>query len=230
MNYEDLQNTVVKSLTDNNSWDRAVSIDIEADLNTLQNPNGQILSISAARRIDGKIDIQNFILENETEEDEVRVFREFGDYCGVTRPLVLVGYGISRFDLPLLLVKMRQLDNLFMKEGKYWPGYWAFRDAVTRAYVLDVINPVRFEIGRFDNVSPKFLSLEKAISHKRFEHLPFRSMKEVVSQKLDDTKTKWDVIYNLWKDDRTSFIKYAEGDVHDTLLLAEDIFKINGQK
>lgn len=225
MNYNDLDKLVTSSLKENNSLDRAVSVDIEADLETLKDPNKHMLSISTARRNGGNIEIKNFVLNEETQEDEIRILNEFGTFCEEIRPLVLIGYGIGRFDLPLLLGKMRHLDDLFKVQGRYQSGYWAFRDAITRGYVLDMINPVRFDIARFDNTSPKFLSLEYAIAHKRFEHLPFRRVKNIVSDKATDSKTKWDVIREFWKDDRDSFNKYIEGDVHDTLLLSEEIFQ-----
>ena len=142
VNYENLQKHIVEFLKSNHLWYRAVSIDIEADLRTLDDPEKIILSISTARRVNNRIDIKNFIIEEETPEEEIRIFNEFGSFCEEVRPLVLVGFGNSRFDIPLLLLKMRRLDNLFKQNGIYQSGYWAFRDALTRSYILDVINPV----------------------------------------------------------------------------------------
>lgn len=227
MNYDDLQQLITNFLKNNQAWNRAVSLDIEADLRILDEPKKIILSISTARRDGDKIDIQKFVLNDETVEDEVRIFNEFGSFCERFRPLVFIGYGIGRFDLPVLLVKMRQLDNMFRQDGKYQSGYWAFRDAITRSYVLDMINPVRFEVAKFDGSTPKFISLENTIAHKRFEHLPFLRTKNIVSTMTNtSTDNKWDVIYNLWKNNRNSFNQYVEGDVHDTLLLAEELFSI----
>lgn len=226
MNYDDLQQNIVKVLQENQAWSRAISLDIEADLNTLGDSSKNILSISTARRDGERIDIRKFILNEETVMDEVRLFNEFGDFCQKFRPLVLLGYGISGFDLPVLLVKMRKLDETFKKDGRYHPGYWAFRDAITRSYVLDMINPVRFEVARFDNSKASFLSLEKAISHKRFEKLPFMKTKNIVSDLTSTGMNKWDVIHNLWKNNKVDFNQYIEGDVHDTLLLAEELFNV----
>jgi len=224
MNYDNLLVNNIDFLKGNKIWDRAVSVDIEADLKTLDFPEKHILNISTARRIGKEVEIRNFIADEQTQEDEVKVIESFAEFCEKVRPLVLIGYGISRFDFPILLLKMRQLDNLFKREGRYQSSYWAFRDTLTRTFVFDVINPVRFEIGKYDNTSPKFISLEKAICHKRFNHLPFKNTKNIVSGIEGD---KWKIILNLWRNDRNSFKKYAEGDVHDTLLLAEDIFGIN---
>ena len=71
------------------------------------------------------------------------------------------------------------------------------------------------------------ISLEKTIAHKRFEHLQFMRTKNVVSDLITSSgMNKWDAIHSLWKDNRKSFNHYIEGDVHDTLLLAEDLFGI----
>lgn len=45
--------------------------------------------------------------------------------------------------------------------------------------------------------------------------------KNIVSDIKGD---KWEVIRTLWKNDRKKFEKYIEGDVHDTLVLVEDVF------
>ena len=227
MNYENLQKNIIGSMRESQTLDRIISLDIEADLRTFENPQQPILSISTARRIDGKIDIRKFILENETIEAEVGIFNDFGSFCQEVKPLVIVGFASSVFDLPILMLKMRALENQFKKDGKYQSGYWALRETLGKSYSLDVFDPVRFEIARIDNSSPKFMSLEKTIAHKRFEHLPFMKTKNIVSDMTNNSgMNKWDVVHNLWKDNRESFNQYIEGDVHDTLLLAEDLFGI----
>lgn len=227
MNYDDLQITVVEYLQRNQAWSRAITLDIEADLEILKDPSRIILSLSAANRNVNEIEINNFILDGETEEQEIDIFYKFADYCQEKRPLLVIGYGITDFDLPILLLKMRQFDNKFKKEGRYVPSYWAFRDTLRRGYFLDLVDPVRFEIGRVDNSSPKFVSLEKALSHSRFQHLPFKNTKGIVSDLENGTgRNKWEVIHHLWKNQRSEFIKYIEGDVHDAHLLAEEIFGI----
>jgi len=227
MNHDNLQRLVTEFLKENQVWNRAISLDIEADLRILDDPKKIILSISTARRHEGKIDIQKFVLNDETLEEEEKIFNEFASFCARSKPLVFIGYNIMRFDLPVLVLKMRQLDEKFKKSGKYQPEYWAFREALGRSYFLDMIDPIRFEIAKYDNVSPKFISLENAISHKRFSHISFMRTKNIVSNITNNSTTnKWDTIYNLWKSNRESFNKYIEGDVHDTLLLAEELFNI----
>lgn len=227
MNYDDVQRTVVNYLYRNRAWNRAISLDLEADLETLNDPKKLMLSLSVASRNGDKIEVRNFILDEETEAGETAVIGQFGEYCQETRPLLVTGYGITDFDLPVLLLKMRQLDIKFKKERTYTPGHWAFRDTLRRAYFLDMVDPVRFEIGRADNTSPKFVDLETAISHKRFQHLPFRNTKHIVSDLEEKLKlNKWEVIYQLWKSRNESedFKQYIEGDVHDSLLLTEELF------
>jgi DNA polymerase elongation subunit (family B) len=227
MNYDDMQRTVVDYLYKNQAWNRAVSLDIEADLDTLGDSKKLILSLSVAVRNGDRIDVKNFILDEETEEGETTVIGQFGTYCQERRPLLVTGFGITDFDLPVLLLKMRQLDVRFKKERAYLPGYWAFRDTLRRAYFLDMVDPVRFEIGRTDNTSPKFVNLETVISHKRFQHLPFRNTKHIVSDLEERLKlNKWEAIHHLWKsrNESDAFKQYIEGDVHDTLLLAEELF------
>jgi DNA polymerase elongation subunit (family B) len=229
LNYEDLQNVIVNSIKENHAWNRAISLDIETSLDVLDGSKTPLLSISVARRNDDKIEIEKFVLEKETPEDETRLFDEFGNFCQKVRPLIMIGYGIGRFDLPVLLMKMRQLDNLFKQQGRYNSGYWAFRDTLTRSYILDMINPVRFEIANFDNVSPKMISLENAISHKRFVRLPFKNTKSIVSSMTSSGMDKWNAIHSLWENNKESFHRYIEGDVHDTLLLAEELFNVKQQ-
>ncbi|MDG7051927.1 MAG: hypothetical protein JRN19_05695 [Nitrososphaerota archaeon] len=225
MNYDDLQRAVIDYLRRNDAWNRVVSLDIEASLETPYDPGRAMLSLSVARRGAGGIEVSNFIVKEETEEQEFEdIFSRFGPYCEQNRPLVLLGYGISDFDLPILSVKMRLLDERFRKDGKYLSGYWALRDTLRRAYIIDLIDPVRFEIAKVDRAPPHFLSLEAAIQHERFHGLPFRNAKHVVSDLMKERQlNKWEAIHYLWMNDRERFREYIEGDVYDTLLLAEEL-------
>ena len=226
MSYIDLSKHVVDWLLKIGQWGRAVSIDIEADLATLDEPSKILLSVSMARRTNERIEIKKFILNEETTTDEVRILGELGTEFQQIKPLVLIGFNISRFDLLVLGLKMRQLDNLFKQQRKYEPWYWALREALGGSYVLDMIDHTRFEIAKHDKTSPKFVQLETAIAHPRFKHLTFKSTKRIVSSRMsaDQGHTKLDVIHDLWKNDRQLFEQYIEGDVHDTLLIAEDLF------
>jgi DNA polymerase elongation subunit (family B) len=117
LNYDELQRNIVGYLRGNQAWSRAISLDIEADLKTLDNPSKIILSLSLARRNGNEIEITNFIVDEETEEQETStIIGDFGAYCERLRPLVLIGYGITKFDLPVLILKMKRLDCKFKRE------------------------------------------------------------------------------------------------------------------
>lgn len=226
MDYEQLENNVVRLLYNNGSWNRVVSLDIEASLEIFDDPKKTILSISVARRNNSKIEIQNFIIEDETPEEEVKIIKQLGAYCRDIKPLMLIGYGIRGFDLPILLIKTKQLEE-YLEPNGYMPEYWALIDTLRRSYILDIINRVKSEIARYTNNRPRRISLDDAINHDRFKHLPFKKTKYIVSDLLSNSNNnKWAAIHKLWKEDRDKFIKYIEGDVHDTLLLAEDLFRI----
>jgi|SRR6185312_2982511 len=225
MNHNNLQRLVTGFLKENQIWNRVISLDIEADLRILDDPNKTFLSISTARRTENRVDIQKFVLNAETLEEEVKIFNDFTSFCSRSNPLVFIGYNVIGFDLPVLVLKMRQLNEKSKQSGKYRPNYWAFIEVLGKSYFLDMMDPIKSEIAKFDNASPRFISLENAISHKRFSHIPFMRTKNIVSDITNNsTINKWDAIYNLWKNDKNSFNKYIEGDVHDTLLLAEELF------
>lgn len=227
VNHQDLQQNVVDYLVRQGAWNRAVSLDIEADLKTLEDPKKPILSISVSNRVEGEVRTNNMILESETPEGELKLMAQLGEFTQSVRPLVLIGYNISRFDQLILSLKIRQLDTLFRQAHQYSSAYWSLRETLGRSYFLDVIDPVRFAVAEADGTSPSMISLEKALQHKRFSHLPFVASKQVVSD-LQATKSmdKWQAIHYLWQSDRPRFTSYITGDSHDTLLLAEDLFGV----
>lgn len=227
MNHADLQQTIVDCLVEGGIWHRAVSLDIEADLNTLDDPKKPVLSVSVSNREFGEVKTRNFILDSETQDSELKLVGQLGEFCESIRPLVIIGYNLNRFDLLILSLKIRQLDRLFQTTHEYSSAYWALRETMGRSYFLDVIDPVRFAISDMDHTSPRMVSLENALQHKRFSHLPFIDSKEVATrvQKERDLG-RWEAIHYLWQSDRTAFKKYITGDSHDTLLLAEDLFGV----
>lgn len=225
--YIDLSRCVVDWVMDSHQWHRAVSIDIEADLRTLDDPAKILLSISIARRINGQVEIKKFVLSEETTTDEARILGELGIEFRQNSPLILIGYNNGLFDQPILALKLHQLEDVFKQGRKYQRGYWDLNDAITRSYLLDMMAPVMSEVAEYDKAPWKRLSLEEAIAHPRFKHLAFKRTKHIVSDRLtaNSSPTKWDVIHDLWKNDRKLFERYIEGDVHDTFLIAEDIFR-----
>jgi DNA polymerase elongation subunit (family B) len=53
-------------------------------------------------------------------------------------PLVLIGYNLTGYDIPLLHMKLRKY-----REHKTW----GISDAIGRCYVLDMMHPVRSELA-----------------------------------------------------------------------------------
>jgi hypothetical protein len=190
MSHDDLARIVVQWLNTKENWHRAVSLDIEGDLGMLDNPEKIPLSISIARRTRNDLDIRPFILKDETIEDEIRLVGELGMAFEEIQPLMLIGYGIGRFDLPVLSLKLRRLETQLMQNGRFPSWYWATRQAITRSYVLDMMDPVRYELGRHDGTGPKFVDLEHAICHRRFCHLPFMKAKPLVSSRTKGAESQ----------------------------------------
>lgn len=216
--YNDLEDTIINFLKQNHLWNRVISLDIEADLRILTDPTHSyhyILSISTAKRDKNGIDIRNFILEDECKEGEEKILRDFYSYCKGIKPLVIIGYGIRRFDLPLLLLKSRQYRNVNN-----------YNDSISRSYFLDLIYRAGYEIAKYEGREPRFNKLDDVINHELFSNLPFKNKKSIVESRIEPDKDKWSVIYDLWKNHKTDFIEYINGDVHDTLLIAEKIFQI----
>jgi hypothetical protein len=225
LNHDDLQRNIVGYLVSQGAWDRAVSLDIEADLKTLEEPRKPILSISIARRVNGQVETRNLILESETLEAEMKLMGDLATLFQQLRPLVIMGYGLNSFDHPILTLKQIQLDAIFERNHSYTPAYWYLREVLSRSYFLDVIDPVRFEVAKFDSAKPRFLGLEQAMKHPRFAHLPFRGKKSIVSDLMTSRgMNKWDAIHYLWQNDRPNFEEYITGDSYDTLLITEDLF------
>lgn len=216
---------IINYLQNQNAWSRVISLDIEGDLKILDEPSKAMLSISMSSRSGRDITTNNFIVNQETLDEEARVIEQLGETFINVKPLVIVGYNICRFDQLVLGLKIRLLDEKFRRDRQYSRSYWALREVLGRSYFLDVADPVRFEIGRLDNVPPKVIGLDKALMHNRFAHLPFTNSKKLVSDvQLTKGLDKWEAIRYLWKNDRSNFEKYASGDSHDTLLLFEELF------
>lgn len=227
VNHADLQQFIVDYLVKQGAWNRAVSLDIEADLKTLDEPGKPILSVSVSRRVPKGVETTNMILEEETRLGELELVKKLANFCMEVRPLVIIGYNINRFDLLVLSLKIRQLDVLFQQTRQYSAAYWAMRETLGRSYFLDLIDPVRFEVAGMDGTSPRMISLEEALQHRRFANLPLLRTKHVLSEARAKTNLDvWEAIRHLWKNDRKQFESYISGDSHDTLLLAEDLFEV----
>jgi hypothetical protein len=223
LNYQDLSRYAVERVVTSGNSDRIVSLDLETKV-----VNGRflsselVLSASLSRRLrNGSIDSRVITLDEETVESEGVLFRRLDQELRAVRPLVVIGFNIGSYDLPLLTTKL--VDS----KGKYGDIFWAVRDCCSRSLVVDLIDPVRFELAKVDGSSPKFVSLEEVLSHPRFQKLPLARKKHLVGG--GNTADKGARIYEMWKTRRSEFEEYALGDSHDVLLIFEELYLQGGQ-
>jgi DNA polymerase elongation subunit (family B) len=210
--YGDLANTVIEWILRTGSLERIIAIDLETKV--LEN-NGfltgeTVLCVSLARFHKSVILSRLILLERDDPESEAKLLAELNDCLLQVRPLVLIGYNLCGYDIPLLNLKLRQYPN---------PICWGIRDTIGRSFHLDMMHPVRFELAKYSN-GPKILSLSKVVEHPRFKHLPMMRTKKLVSS----ADNKGLEIYNMWKNDRRSFKAYAKGDVNDVMMLFHELF------
>ena len=64
-----------------------------------------------------------------------------------------------------------------------------------------------------------YRKLDEAIYSNEFKELPLLRTKNIVPRSGEEKAKE---IYRLWKEDRNNLKKYNKGDVHDTLLIAEN--------
>lgn len=240
--YDELAMSAVKAVCNADQWHRAVSIDLETKIMDKGDflTGERLLGIGFARRIsDDRVETRALRLKDDTDEAEVELLNEAARWLSSVRPLVLLGFNIAGYDYPLLSLKIKWYDDRARKschegEKPFFPKeYWALKDAMTRAFVLDMMHPLRYEIARHDFCTPKYRSLAYVVSHKRFENLPLMRRKGLADADVHSNKDKQmgkgQKIFEMWKNHDPSFENYLEGDVHDVLLLAEEIYcKDNG--
>lgn len=212
-NYQDLANAVVEWIVKTGNMERVLSIDLETKV--LEEDgflSGEtILCVSLAWFEDGKIKSRVIRLADESEQGEAKLIAEFDAFLLEARPLVLVGYNLGGYDIPLLNLKMKQHTHKI---------FWGIRDAIQRCFQLDMMHVVRFELARYSNGKPKIPSLSSVVEHPRFKHLPLMRTKSLVCH----TQNKGIQIYEMWKNDCQNFEAYAKGDVHDVMLLFRELF------
>lgn len=210
--YEKMDEEIVKWAVKSGFKDRIVSIDLETKVTAGNFLSGEtLLSASISRRLgDMKTDV--IVLEEESIRGETELLSKLNELLLQVRPVIVVGFNHRGYDNVLLTTKKRLLAK---------PGFWGIKDTLERAHMLDVMHAARFAIAEHDGSSPKILPLSKVLQHPMFASLPLKQTKSLVSGDGD----KGLQIYNLWKNDRETFMQYAEGDAHDTYLVFEEIFK-----
>ena len=227
MELQDWPQSLARQLVDGNEWHRAVSLDVESKiLSTKEFLTGErLLGVGIARRFFSRVDTQQFWTEDDSDEKEFLMLEQLGNALSEWRPIALIGYNIAGYDIPILSIKLKQWSDWMAEHrvAQFPRGYWGLKDAVTLCALVVVQQPVRFEVAKFDNTTAKYLSLENTIAHDRFSKLPFKKSKNAVH---DDKLGKGEKIHQMWKEKDPLLKAYLEGDVHDTLLLAEELWNV----
>ena len=236
LDYNEFSEEIIEILKSRAQWHRVVSIDLETKIEKKSDflTGERLLGIGLARRDGKKVETRAIWLKDESDEAEVELLNEAARWLAPIRPLALVGYNIAGYDYPLLNMKLKWYDDYHrkgLKEGEraaYPREYWALKDALTRAYILDMMHPLRFAIAEHDNTTAKYRSLADVVEHARFADAALMRRKQLAAGTSTENKGK--VIYDMWKSKDPNFERYLEGDVHDVLLLAEEIYKVKDGK
>ncbi|MCX6769757.1 MAG: hypothetical protein NT051_03700 [Candidatus Micrarchaeota archaeon] len=230
--YQELAQSLVDEIKARGQWHRAVSIDLETKIEKKTDflTGERLLGIGMARRVGNSVETRMLRLKDESEDAEIELLYEAAHYLAPVRPLLLLGYNIAGYDYPLLSMKLKWHDDLLRSrapvgEKPHFPReYWGLKDALTRAFVLDMMHPLRFALAEHDNTTPKYKSLSDVVMHARFSKAALMRRKQLAAG--DSTENKGKVIYDMWKNRDPNFERYLEGDVHDVLLLAEELFGV----
>lgn len=208
MRYEEMQLNVLKSMKP--YWARVLALDIETNVTEEKFlTNERILSISFSRRISGKLMEANGIetctlfLEKDNDESEKDLLTEFDDELVDIKPLCVLGYGHQQYDIPLFCIK-KQHYKLFL---------WKIIDLCESAVHIDLYHILKYK---------KYKRFGEVLDSSEFADLPLMRTKELVTA---DRANKGKEIFRLWREDRKTLRKYAEGDAHDTLLVSERLIE-----
>lgn len=213
MSYASLARTVVDYARAGEA-SRVIAIDLETKVMTKDQflTNERILGISIAWKLGENVRTEVLVLNEENDDSEWKLLGELDQLLLQLRPLVVVGYYLTHYDMPLLSIKMRKTSR----------PYWGIEDTMSRAFVLDLKDPVRFEVATFDGCAPKALSLDVVVKHPRFARIPLMRARGLCVGTAGAGKGA--IIYDLWRKKREEFVQYSCGDAHDTLLIFEELF------
>lgn len=216
MRQEEYIESLVKDIEARKIWDRVIAIDLETDCRNKDFlSNERILAIGVAYfKEDKKINFQIFRLEEDSDESEVRLLQEFDEFLRLKHPLVVTGFHLRQYDVPLLALKKSYYSKkkiVFWKIGNLIDNTFHFE---LSSYIQDYMK------NRCDEKFQRW-SLERLVNHKCFETLPLLRSKSVIENDVN----KGEEIYNLWKNRNPIFEEYLKGDVHDPLILMHEIFK-----
>jgi len=225
MHYGHLAQAVVDWAVENGQRDRIAAIDLETKVIGESGflSNEIILSIAVAhRKSTGELRSEIYTLDEETDDAEISLLQQFNDFMLDVKPMILLGYSLTSYDIPLLNLKLRDVEERGRKKGEKII-FWGILDCISRAFILDMKHPARFEIAKYSFGNPKILPLDRIVNHERFRGLPLMRTKNLVPRGSDPAD-KGKRIYQLWKKNRLDFERYAKGDVHDVLLIFEHLF------
>jgi len=252
--YNEFTAAAVEAVRSHHAWHRVVSIDLETKIEKKTDflTGERLLAIGLARRTGNEVEIKTFRLKDESDGAEIELLYEAARWLAPVRPLILLGYNIAGYDYPLLNMKLKWHDDLLraqvpdarfaaqngapsslrLEAGGKKPifprEYWALKDALTRSYVLDMMHPLRYAIAEHDRTTAKYKSLSDVVSHARFEKVALMRRKHLAAG--TDQEHKGKVIYDMWRTHDPNFERYLEGDVHDVLLLAEELFGVTASE
>lgn len=250
LDYGTFTEAIIETIKSSHAWHRVVSIDLETKIEKKADflTGERLLGIGLARRVGKEVETRTFRLKDESDGAEIELLYEAARYLSPVRPLVLLGYNIAGYDYPLLSLKLKWHDDLLRagapdsrfaaqdgahsgprpESGGTRPNfpreYWGLKDALTRAYILDMMHPLRYALAEHDNTTAKYKSLSDVVSHARFASVALMRRKQLAQG--NSTEHKGQLIYRMWKENNPDFERYLEGDVHDVLLLAEALYGI----
>jgi len=174
--------------------------------------NERILAIAIAKReSENSIDIKSWLLEEDSDEGEYKLLEKFNNDL-TPEPLVVIGYGIRDYDIPLLAIKMKRYDPEITSVKERMPKVkklWHIINLLERAVHIDLMTRFRFEL--------KTSGFDELLDYKEFFSLPLKRIKHPPPQ----GKTLGEYMYELWKERPEEVRTLVESHVHDMLLITE---------
>lgn len=211
MHYGALEETIVKAVP----LDQILFLDLEIHPHVekpedILNPSRQIIGLGAMYFKDNEPTL--FIAEEEGEENELDILRNFDNFIKLRRPLLVVGYGISSFDRPFLTLKMK---SQYRSEK-----LWIINDMLERAHFLGLAHTIRFYLYNKGFIeTPRFMSLKSVLEQQAFKDLPLRREEKKFAPKGEDFAAKGKRITQLWEEEKGKFRRYLASDVYNCFVL-----------
>jgi DNA polymerase elongation subunit (family B) len=147
------------------------------------------------------IEIKTLFLQKEDTHSEKKLLRNLDALLSVIKPLGVIGYGLRRYDLPLLITKKEHYDLRL----------WKLIDMTESAVHVDLYHVLKHKGYR---------KLDQAILSTEFAKLPLKKVLGVIPANRTE---KGKEIFRIWKENRDKLKRYVEGEVHDMLLIAEKL-------